>query len=165
MGMASDCSMENLVACRKLGVRDFVLKPVKPEFLIDRIQKVLDKSSGTVLLVAQDEVVLNILTKTIERENYKTYQASSITEAMSTINGEHIDLVITDLNMQPISGLDVLVEVKEHHPSLPVVLITGYASINREHAIQAGADNAIEKPFHNIQIKRILKSLISPIGN
>lgn len=165
MALASNGEKENVIRCKQLGIKDILAKPIDKGILLERLQKTLDRNCGTVLLVSQDRVILDILGKTIEREKYKTLTAHSLSEAINMIKQGKIDLVITDLDIRPDNGLELLVQAKEYSPSLPVVLITGYAGLNREDAIQAGADNSIEKPFHNIQIKRILKSLISPINS
>ncbi len=157
----AECSeKEHILRCKQLGIKDILAKPINKEILLERLQRSLDRNCGTVLLVSQDQTVLDILSKTIEREKYKTLAVYSLPDAIRIINEDKIDLIITDLNIHPDNGLELLVQAKEFSPSLPVVLITGYAGLNREDAIQAGADNSIEKPFHNIQIKRILKSLI-----
>jgi len=161
-----------IMKCRSFGIKNCLIKPFSAELLIQRIYKILDSCSGTVLIAADDPIVMQNLAKTLERENYKIVTASSTLEVMNMLRssqnnkGGFIDLVIADINLPPTNGLDLLVQVKEFSPSLPVALITSSGStFNRENVIQAGADSSIEKPFYNIQISRTIKSLLAQVKN
>jgi len=151
-----------VIKCRRLRVKAYLLKPVSEKILLDRINVVIESCFGTILIVTCDPLIANILVKSIQRENYKAIAVNSVSEAMALVKSTKIDVVISDLIILPSSGLDLLVQVKEVFPNMPFVLITENSNkLNREYALQAGADSAICRPFHNIQISRTLRSLIN----
>ena len=80
--------------------------------------------------------------------------AASGEEALRQIGGEQFDLVITDIKMSGMSGLDLLHELKAFDPSLPIIVITAYGTVESAvQALRAGAYDYITKPFENDEIK------------
>ena len=77
------------------------------------------------------------------------------------IASRQIFAIISDICMPGISGLDLLVKVKEIYPQMPVLLVTGQTGkYSREQAIAAGADGFMAKPFKNVEIATKLRVLI-----
>jgi YesN/AraC family two-component response regulator len=72
------------------------------------------------------------------------------------------DLVITDISMPGITGLDLLSMIKARHPKTRVIIITAYGSDeNKEQALQRGAENYIEKPFDLYEIRDLVIQLLT----
>jgi YesN/AraC family two-component response regulator len=88
--------------------------------------------------------------------------ASNGDDALAKIEEKRFDLVITDIAMPGINGLDLLSMIKAHDNQTKVIVITAYGSDeNKEQALRRGADNYLEKPFDLYEIKDlVLKMLV-----
>ena len=76
------------------------------------------------------------------------YLASDGSEALSVMEKESIDLVITDIQMPGVNGFELMKAIKEGHPELPVIIITGYAEIElAAQAVNEGASAFLQKPI------------------
>ena len=105
------------------------------------------------ILLVDDEVILqDILRKMIERARHQVIAASSGEEALEILKSQPIDLVITDLYMPSMSGLDLLVSVKDSWPNIPVIIMSGRGPEARDSAVAAGADDFIAKPFRSSEV-------------
>jgi CheY-like chemotaxis protein len=101
------------------------------------------------ILVVDDEVVVvNSIRKTLLRKGYVVDEAFTGGSALARIFAQRYDLVILDMRMPDLNGLDLLPKIKKHRPDLPVVMVTGYASIDTAvEAIRRGASEYLAKPF------------------
>ena len=81
----------------------------------------------TVLLVEDDELVMDAMTRTLVREGYLVLSARSGHDAMSLMYTplQPINVVVLDLNLPDVSGIDLCARIHELHPTLPVVVCTG----------------------------------------
>ncbi len=106
------------------------------------------QSSKRVLVVDDEVVVVNSIRKTLIRKGFVVDEAFSGTAALTRIFSQKYDLVLLDMRMPDLNGLDLLPKIKKHRPDLPVVLVTGYASIDTAvEAIRRGASEYLPKPF------------------
>jgi DNA-binding response OmpR family regulator len=107
------------------------------------------KATGRKVLVVDDEaVVANSIRRTLSRRGFTVEEAFSANDALNRILNEMYDLVLLDMKMPDANGLELLPTIKKHRPSLPVVMVTGYASIDTAvEAIQRGANDYMAKPF------------------
>ena len=145
----------------ELGAREFILKPVSKETLLQKVRNVQSLQLGPILVVDDDEVILDLLKRVVLREGFEVISASSGQEALNMIASRQIFAIISDICMPGISGLDLLVKVKEIYPQMPVLLVTGQTGkYSREQAIAAGADGFMAKPFKNVEIATKLRVLI-----
>lgn len=101
------------------------------------------------LLVIDDEPVIREgVRRILESESYHVETFSSGQAALERIKQEEFDLVITDLKMPGMSGMEVLKAIKEIQPDLPVIFITGYSSVDSAvEVMKLGAVDYIAKPF------------------
>ena len=82
------------------------------------------------ILIAEDEKNIgDLLTELLSQEDRRISLAHNGLEAVEKLRREHFDLLITDLMMPEIDGMEVLHEAKELHPDIMVIIITGYASL------------------------------------
>jgi CheY-like chemotaxis protein len=106
-------------------------------------------SSRSILLVDDEEYMLSLLKEIVQMLGHRAVTALSGAQALEKLTVSSIDLVITDLNMPGMSGLELMSRVKQTRPQVPVVLISGYGV---EHAARTArkhhADGFIGKPFH-----------------
>ncbi|HKL26346.1 MAG TPA: sigma-54 dependent transcriptional regulator [Desulfuromonadales bacterium] len=106
-----------------------------------------------VLVVDDDKVIREGLQRILNAEGYLVETLSSGRQALDCLETRDFDLIITDLKMPGMSGLEVLQAIKSEHPDLPVILITGYAAIdNAVEVMKSGAADYLAKPFANEEI-------------
>ncbi len=157
---SSSGDSQSVVHSIELGARDFLIKPVRKVTLLPKVQKAIMESIGSVLLVESDGTILDLLIRIVERDGYRTYGAKSAEEALELMQKNRVSVVISDMAMPGMSGLELMAKVKEKYPKVPVLLITGQTGeFTREKAIAAGADGHISRPFKNVEILRKLTSL------
>jgi two-component system response regulator PilR (NtrC family) len=111
-----------------------------------------------ILIVDDEEVLQDVLTSLIRRAGHATFSATTGEEGLAILEREEIDLVVLDLMLPGMSGLEVLREVRRRDPDQVVVMITAYSSI--EGAIEAmreGAFHYIPKPFKNEEVLLTLR--------
>ena len=111
-----------------------------------------------ILIVDDEEVLQDVLTVLIRKEGHNTLSAWSGEEALEVLEREEIDLVLLDLMLPGMQGMQVLKEIRQRQPDQVVVVITAFSSI--ESAIEAmreGAFHYIPKPFKNEEVLLTLR--------
>jgi len=112
---------------------------------------------STILIVDDEEVLQDVLSSLVRREGFTALGARTGEDALQTLEREEVDLVLLDLMLPGMSGMEVLRQIKQRDPHLVVVVITAYSSI--EGAIEAmreGAFHYIPKPFKNDEVSLTL---------
>jgi two-component system, NtrC family, response regulator AtoC len=119
-------------------------------------------SSSARILVADDEPNLRrVLTAILRREGYDVVQAADGAEAIDLL-ADPVDVVITDLKMPRIDGMEVLRHASQQLPHVPVIMITAFGTVdNAVAAVKAGAFDYIEKPFEQEQIRQIVNKAVA----
>jgi two-component system response regulator PilR (NtrC family) len=114
-----------------------------------------------VLLVDDDQSLRNMLSFVLGKEGYLVEEAESGLEALKKLKGRKYELVISDIRMPDLNGIDLLKKIKTHDPELPVIMITAYAATHDAiEAMKLGAEDYIMKPFNLDELKIIInKSL------
>jgi DNA-binding NtrC family response regulator len=97
----------------------------------------------------------------LEKKDYEVVTAASGEEASKKLANSPFDLVITDISMPGMSGLELLAHIKEKYPKTEVIVITAYGSEEKkEESLQKGARYYIEKPFEIKRIKQLVMELL-----
>jgi DNA-binding NtrC family response regulator len=113
------------------------------------------------LVIDDEQVVLDSVSKILADENYEIDVTLSGREGIDRAIKKTYDIVLTDIRMPDIGGMRVLRDVKRAKPSLPVVMITGYASIESSvQAMKMGAADYLEKPFTPDQLLKAVASAL-----
>lgn len=109
----------------------------------------INENRGDKILVVDDAPdTLEVLRRNLSSAGFQVYIASSVPEAIKVLESTAIDLVITDLKMPKVSGLDLIRHVRENLKDTEVMMITGYASIEGAvEAVRTGAEDYLAKPF------------------
>ncbi len=111
-----------------------------------------------ILIVDDEPFICENLKRILEEEHYMTVVDRDGHGALNIIKQETVDLVFLDLNLPDMSGLDILVQMKQWDPDILVIIITGYASVESAvKALKLGAYDYIKKPFKADVIKLIVK--------
>ena len=110
------------------------------------------------IMIVDDELGPREALKMILRDDYEVFTAGSGTEALSFINSGVFDLVILDIRMPDINGIDLLAQVKSIVPETEVVMITAYASVETAtNALRRGALDYLIKPFDCQAVKEVVE--------
>lgn len=112
------------------------------------------------ILMVDDESVIRELCARVLK-GYRVLQATNAEEALGILSRETVDLVLTDVMMPGMNGIDLLKKVKEREPNQVVVVMTGYADkdvILR--ALKADADDFISKPINLLQLKTTIDKVL-----
>ncbi len=154
---------DTLRSCLNLGVSDVILFPITAEAFLARIRKAAAEGKRRILVVDDEPVILDLLRDFLKLERFSVVTATSAEQAIDILKTTSVHAVISDIGLPGMSGLDLLVRLKESYAELPVILVTGFSGkFTPEHAIAAGADGYFSKPFHNKELiytlRRILQS-------
>ncbi|MCH7504387.1 sigma-54-dependent Fis family transcriptional regulator [PVC group bacterium] len=111
-----------------------------------------------ILIVDDDLIIRKSLAAMLNEENYETQVAADSHEALEHLKNTQIDLILSDISMPGMSGIDLLKEVKKFHSHVIVILITGYGTIeNAVESIKYGAYDYITKPLLDEQVKVVIQ--------
>jgi len=102
----------------------------------------------TILIVDDEKNYLVVLSAFLSEEGYETMTAEEGQEALEILETADIDLVLTDMKMPSMDGIELLRRIKKKSPDLPLVVMTAYGTVEKAvEAMQQGAFNFIQKPF------------------
>ena len=107
------------------------------------------KLSQAKILVVDDEAdMVETLEQILSKSDYEVITATDSSKAFDLVAKEQPDLIITDLVMPELDGINFLELVKAHYPNIPVILLTGYATVDSAvDAMKKGASDYLSKPF------------------
>jgi DNA-binding NtrC family response regulator len=115
-----------------------------------------------ILIVDDEENMRRVLSQLLTQNGYTVYTAANAKEALNTFRKHDVELVITDLVMPGVSGLVLLSKLKEIDPSIPVIMVTAYGTVDSAvEAMKTGAYDYVLKPFDNDEILFAAKKAIS----
>jgi DNA-binding NtrC family response regulator len=105
-------------------------------------------SHERILVVDDEEQMRDLLAKVLERKGFQTSVCGDGTEALAFLEKEPVDLVVTDVRMPGLGGMEALRAVKELNPDIVVIIMTAFGSIDQAvQAVKDGAYDYINKPF------------------
>lgn len=108
-----------------------------------------------ILIVDDDIDILELLQRHLKAMDYHTYKAVSVKEALFILKDSYIDLLITDIQMPEIDGLQLLKFANEHYPEIPKLVVTGYPSVDGAlEVMKSGAVDYLSKPFTKNELKQ-----------
>ena len=111
------------------------------------------------LLVEDDDAIAKPLARALAREDFEVTRVSNGTDAVATFRGGNVDLVLLDLTLPDIDGLDVCRKVREERPELPIIMLTARAEeMDIIVGLGAGADDYVPKPFRLAELVARIKA-------
>jgi len=114
-----------------------------------------------VLVVDDEQVVLDSVRKNLKREGYEMHTVLSAADALDHLGAETVDVVITDLMMPGMDGLEMMGEMQRRGHQQPVVMITGYATMRTAlQALRKGAFDYIAKPFTRAELQGVVSRAV-----
>jgi DNA-binding NtrC family response regulator len=120
-------------------------------------QNKADSQKFPILIVDDEEHTRLALARLLEKENFLTYCASSGEEALEVLKKNQVDIVVSDLKLPKMNGIELLKTVKKKTPNTSIILITGYGSIQTAvMAMKEGAYDYIVKPLDFDVLKKVI---------
>src|SRR5690606_7399359 len=111
-----------------------------------------------ILLVDDDIDILELLQRHLQSMQYHAYKAISVQEALYILKDTKIDLLITDIQMPEVDGLQLVKFADEHYPQMPKLVTTGYPSVDGAlEVIKSGATDYLTKPFTRDELKQAVE--------
>jgi len=118
------------------------------------------------LVVDDEETVREVLRRSLECAGCQVILKTNGKEALEFLKQNQVSIMITDIVMPEMDGVQLLKEAKELYPYLPVYLITGHASkITPKAALELGAERLLTKPFRNVEIIQRIRASMERLKN
>ena len=126
----------------------------------------MSRATRSILVVDDNDDVRELLLRFLEQDSYRLYSANNGDSALALLHSEKIDLLLLDVMMPGISGVELLKRIKSAHfltnPNLPVIMVTARSgSDDIEEAMAAGAHSYIVKPFRGEEIRKQVADVLT----
>ena len=114
-------------------------------------------SNQLILVVDDDAFFRTFCSEVLRGEGHTVHAAGCGAEALELLANTHATLIVADIYMPEMTGLELLESIKARHPAVDVVIMTGYASIDTAvQALKSGAADYLPKPFDFEQMERVV---------
>lgn len=115
-----------------------------------------------ILIVDDEDIVVSLVSDTLEDEGFEVTTTVDPLEALKIGNNKHIDILVTDIRMPNMNGIDMVKKIHETQPHIAVIFMTGYANLNSaKEAIKEGACDYILKPFELHEIRQAVQKAVA----
>ncbi|MCX8086528.1 MAG: sigma-54 dependent transcriptional regulator [Rhodocyclaceae bacterium] len=119
---------------------------------------------GKLLIVDDEKVALRNLEHVMKKEGYEVVATQSGGNALAHLDKQAFDVVLTDLRMEKVDGMQILAKCRASHPDTEVILITGYATLDSAvEAMKHGAFYYIAKPFRLDEVRKVVAEALEKI--
>ena len=143
------------------GAGDYIVKPVEPDALKSKVDRLVKEECMDVLVVDDDPIVRDLLTRILNREGFTVVTTDCVNAAIDAMTSTRFRVVISDIEMPDRNGLELLQHIRQNAPRVPVLMITGKAEkYGQGKILGAGAAGFISKPFKNTEIVEKLISYL-----
>ncbi len=111
-----------------------------------------------IMIIEDDEEMRSLLKDFFKEEGIETDSASNGSDALLELSKDHFDLIITDIRMPGLTGLDILPRIRRLKPETPIIVMTGYGSDDvRRRSLERGATVYLEKPIPLSKLKTLIR--------
>jgi two-component system, chemotaxis family, chemotaxis protein CheY len=121
------------------------------------------KANKSILIIDDSESIRELVSITLESSGYQVFKGVNGRDGLNFLDGREVDLVITDLNMPEIDGIEVIkaIRAKNEYASIPVLMLTTDSQLQKkEQARAAGATGWIVKPFVQNKLLEVVKRIL-----
>jgi len=119
------------------------------------------ENTSSILIVDDDQNVLQVLEARLQSSGFFIFKAENGVDALRLLKENKIDLMISDMKMPGMSGMEVMTKARELHPGLPIIFLTAYGSIpDAVKAVKAGAVDYLAKPFDGRELVYKLRKVL-----
>jgi len=160
--ISSQCKLDLAKAQSVLDTRHYGLSQVKQRILEFLAAKTLcSKAQQTILIVDDEEIARTNMMHVLGKEGYSCHGAGNGAEALEVMAREDIDLVVTDLKMERMDGIELLEQINRTAPEIPVIMVTGFATVSSAvDALKKGAAHYLGKPVNLEELRRTVKEVL-----
>jgi ATP-dependent Lon protease len=158
-------SRENLDlerAERILETKHFGLTHVKErilEFLAVRTMRI--STRARILVVDDEEIARRNIVRVLKKDGHEVTEAANGLEAMAQVEAKGVDLVITDLKMEKMDGIQLIESLKKVSPHTDIIMVTGYATVDSAvSALTKGAAHYLPKPFRFEDLRNSVQDIL-----
>jgi putative two-component system response regulator len=117
-----------------------------------------------VLVIDDEDVIRGLMREILERAGYETIGAETAEQALALLEEQDVALVVSDIVMPGLTGLELLDEVRTRRPSLPVILVTGAGTYeNLSEAVARGASGLVIKPFSHADLQNAVAGALERV--
>src|SRR5271169_3366720 len=112
---------------------------------------------GRILVVEDDDNLRRVTQVQLEKAGHETTTAMDVPQALEILKASPHDLVLTDMNLPGLSGLDLLKTVRVEYPDTMVILVTAYGTVETAvEAMKSGAYDYLTKPVHPYELRTLV---------
>lgn len=120
----------------------------------------LAKKNGSVLVVDDDDLVLEVVALVLKNEGYLVHTSNDADAAFERLKNENVDVLLSDIKMPGVSGLELLKRIYRYDQCLPVILMTGCFEQYTEDRSKIKPFEIIKKPFDSKHLLNVVKKAI-----
>lgn len=121
-----------------------------------------NRDRARLLIVDDNEGVRHLVSRWLEKAGFRVQEASDGAEAVEKVREEPPDIILADIRMPKIDGIELARIIKREYPGIKIVLMTAYSSPQTiAQARREGVDDYLEKPFTKDQVERIALEVLS----
>jgi len=155
------------------GATDYIEKPIDMEDLYAAFGRASEKLQekeelsyqNTILIIDDEEVIVERMKRFLRKENYNVFGAYSGKQGLDIIENQKIDVVVTDINMPGMDGIEVLKRAKNFYTDIEVIMVTGYRDEELSiKSLRSGAFDYITKPINLDQLIYAVERAIKVIN-
>jgi len=159
---SSQCKLDLPRAQSLLDARHYGLSQVKQRILEFLAAKTLcSKARQHILIVDDEEIARTNMEHVLKKDGYNCHCATNGLEALALLAQEDIDLVVTDLKMERMDGLELLEQINRIAPEIPVIMVTGFATVSSAvEALKKGAAHYLGKPVNLDELRKTVKEVL-----
>jgi len=142
-------------------VSDVIVLKDKLGGIIESIIRKKGAATKSILFVDDEPNVLNSYRRVLRKSPWKIFTASSGENALKILIKEHIDLIVTDIKMPQIHGIELISKIRENHKKVPILVCSAYHGMKDDHSLQFHkVADFLEKPVDPAVLKGKLKELL-----
>jgi DNA-binding NtrC family response regulator len=122
-------------------------------------------SKQSILIVDDDHNVLEVLDARLSSSGFRVLKAAGAGEALQLLKGDQVDLIISDMKMPGMGGMELFNKIRSLKPRLPVIFLTAYGTIpDAVLAVKAGAVDYLAKPFDGRELVKKLHKILKDVS-
>lgn len=120
--------------------------------------------AARILVVDDSPATREVLERNLRADGHEVHPAASVTDAIAILDRGPIDLVVTDLRMPGVDGMELVRHVRDHHRGTGVIMVTGFATVGGAvSAMREGVDDYLPKPFSDDELMHAVRSTLDKV--
>ena len=124
----------------------------------------MQNQTAKILIIDDERIALRNLEHVMKKEGYDVTATQSGPNALKILEGEQFDVVLTDLRMEKVDGMQILKKTRELYPDTEIVMITGYATLDSAvESMKHGAFYYIAKPFKLEEVRKVVQEAVHKV--